>query len=314
MTDILILCLPADEARAGAIVGGLQRNQVATARDVRFRAIDPSDSEWGNVQALAASAPCVLFCWSAATGSASTRAYRQLAATTLADGRAISVELDSGTVPVEMTGSSVYPLHDWHSVLGAARYFLFGQAYLTQIAAAASEKVIGRDPPPPSTFWRLVRWQAWVAMGGVAFLVGTGASVLQFYRDPVVARWLDPEVGAAFETAAKTRDCDTIRRFVASHPGSAWSDDAAELLATCKIHDHVMRRNVNQPLALYAANAAEAQVEAQRVCSRRADASTALLVSVAVTATGRSGDYDVVCTLDQPFTEPRETMGAPMPK
>lgn len=312
MVDILVLCLPGDRDRASVIPDALIRSGVAGSYRTRFLSPEPDGTGWAEAVQAAAAAPCTIFCWSHAAQRSAAEPMRQLGGRALANRTALSVELDQGATPPSMAGSTIYPLHGWRARPGALGLFVFGRGFATDIAAAAQEKVIGRDPPPPSAYWRLIRRQAWIAGGTLAFALGIVSTLWGFYRDPAVARAVDREAAAAFRDAEQSRSCEKLRDFAHKHGGSAWSDRASELLATCVTRPVTTVHRVEQPIELFEMEEAGLQAEGQRKCEGVAQAANATLVAARVEAIDRGCDPGVcaraICTLDQPVTEEREVM------
>jgi hypothetical protein len=318
MIDIIVFALPVDRERAGAIVDALVERQIAGVNRTRFITEHPDSGGWREAVNAVQNCPCVIFCWSRASAAPDAELMVVLARRVLMAGHAISVELDVGARPAALAVCTTYPLHDWRARPGGWRWFLYGKGFVTQIAAAAQQKVLGRDPPPPSAYWRLVRAQAWIGLGGTAFALGIAASLIQFYRDPVIAKWLDPKAAEAFAAAkASTEPCKALRQFGVAHTGSAWSVEASELLATCRDTPITVREIVENPLPLYALSRAELPQLADAACARLALNADATLKSLRIENISPDGDLGfnatALCTLDQPREDRKDVMGGGSP-
>lgn len=310
MIDIIVFALPVDKDRAAAIVDGLVARDVVGANRTRFIAEHPRDAGWSAAVRSAEACPCVIFCWSRSTFPPDAEPLTRLAQRVFAADHAISVELDEGARPASLLGCTTYPLHGWRAQTGGWRRFVHGNGFVTQIAAAAQQKVLGRDPPPPSAYWRMVRAQAWIALGALAFVIGSAAGLLQFYRDPAFAKWLDPQAAAAFEAArASDKPCDALRAFGQQHNGSAWSGEASELLATCTVREIVRTAHVETKLEVFGATAAEAQSDGDRKCATLATNTNAVLKSVKIESFIPLESGTATCSLDQPTSNTKETIG-----
>lgn len=310
--DILILCLPIDGNRASAIPDALVGAGVTGRYRVRFLAVAAADMGWNEAMEMAERSPCTIFCWSDSTKDPASEAMRHLAEQRLAKGTAISVELDRGATPPSMAASTTYPLSGWRVRPGILLGFLFGNGFAADIAVAAQEKVIGRDPPPPSAYWRLIRRQAWIVGGALAFTLGILSSLWGIYRDPAVAKAVDREAAAAFLAAKQSRSCDGLRKFVRDHGGSAWSDEASELLATCVMRPVTTIQRVEQPVELFEMDERRLQADAGRKCKGAALTVQATLVATRIEAIDRTCHPGIcaraICSLDQPVLEEREVM------
>jgi hypothetical protein len=234
LIDIIIFALPADKASADRIADAIKERGITESNRFRLLSVHPMDAGWQEAARMAESCPSVAFCWSEATQAEDATVYRSLAKKVFEAGHAISVELDEGTRPETLTGCTTYPLYGWRA---DPNWFLrpfFGKELLYQIAAAAQEKAIGRDPPPPKAVAALAWKQFPTKLVGLGALASFAVTVLSIYRDPDFAKIRDPQAEAAFETAKASKSCDALRKFAVDHNGSAWSSQASELLATCK--------------------------------------------------------------------------------
>jgi hypothetical protein len=235
MIDIIVYTLPADKERADRIADAFKELGITERNRFRLLAVHPMDAGWQEAAKMAESCPSVAFCWSKATQTDDAALFRNLAERVFYAGDAISIELDAGTRPETLAGCSTYPLFGWKAAPNWLLRPFFGKALLKQIAAAAEEKAIGRDPPPPAAVAALAWRQFPTKLVGIGALLGLIATVLAIYRDPDFAKMRDPQAKAAFETARASRSCDALRRFAVDHNGSAWSSQASELLASCKV-------------------------------------------------------------------------------
>jgi hypothetical protein len=268
-------------------------------------------ADWKEARRKALQCKCAIFCWSDATSKPEARAMTILARRVLEKKRAIAVELNAGARPAVLAGCTTYPLHDWRARPRIWHRFVFGNRFVTQIAAAAQQKVLGRDPPPPSAYASLVRAQAWMTMVGLAAVLGFATSVLEVYRDPRIAKLIAPRAAAAFEAARiDPKPCDALRTFGEQHTGSAWSQMASELLATCTTRE--IRRIVpsEQRLEAFGATKTEADSDGARKCATYASNSGAIVRSVRIENFTPGERATVVCTLDQPVIETIETLGS----
>jgi hypothetical protein len=234
LIDIIVFALPADSKRAVAIPDGLIANSVAGQNRTRFITEHPNDVGWMEAVRAAEASSCVIFCWSNATAAPEIEPLRKLAERIYAADHAIAVELDANTTPSALANCTTYPLYGWRAYSGGWQRFVHGNGFVTQIAAAAEQKVLGIDPPLPAAYSRMVRAQAWAALVGSVALLSLIGTTLGFYRDSFIAKKLDPKAEAAFEAAKASKNpCPALRAFGKAHNGSAWSQEASELLQTC---------------------------------------------------------------------------------
>jgi hypothetical protein len=149
-----------------------------------------------------------------------------------------------------------------------------------------------------------------VAIVGLAAVLGFATSVLEVYRDPRIARLISPRAAAAFEAARSSpRPCDALRAFGEEHTGSAWSQMATELLATCTTREITRIVPGEQRLEVYGATRAEADGDAERKCATYATNTGAVLKSANIEHFAAGERAVAVCTLDQPVIETVETLG-----
>lgn len=315
MTDIIILALPPDADRAGLILDGLVETKVAGPWGVELVIETPGPTpEWRKARQKALKARCVIFCWSSATSAPESQPFADLARRVLAQEDALSVELETGARPAELAACTTYPLHGWRADPRPWQRFIFGNRFVTQIAAAAQQKVMGRDPPPPSAYAAMVRAQAWVTIVGLAAIMGLATAFLDIYRDPWFAKLMSPRAAAAFEAArAGPSPCEALRAFGNEHTGSAWSEMASELLATCATREVTVTRTTVQRLAVFGMTATEAGSDAVEKCATYASNSGAKVTGVQVEGFIAGERATAVCSLAQPTVEQVETFGGTAP-
>lgn len=311
MTDIIVFALPADRASAELILDGLVDTKVAGPYSTEMIVEHPESSVgWRRASSQILGSKCTVFCWSAKTSYPDAAPMIELAQRAFSQDQAISVECDLGSRPAALEGCSTYPLHGWRATPRPWHRFVFGNRFVTQIASAAQQKVLGRDPAPPSAYAAMVRAQAWVAMVGLAAMLSLSTSVLTIYRDTGVARWLDPQTATAFEAAlASPEPCEALRAFGEEHAGSAWSSEASDILNTCTTRDVIIIVPSEQRLEVFGATAAEAEEDATRKCMTYAGNTGATVTSVRIEDFVANVRATAVCSLDQPVTETVETMG-----
>lgn len=265
--DILILALPLDRARAEQVLDGLHQANIASLHATRIETVDPRSPGWVAVSRLARDARCVLFCWSRHTAAPDAAPLRALGENLFAGATAISVELDRGSRPAELAGSTTYPAYGWRCRPGALLRFLFGDIHRLQIAVAAQRKVSGQDPPPPAAFWELLRGRGWVAIVGVFALIGTFSTLWGLWNDDALAKMADPALAAQFDKARDTRNCLAMHQFSDANPGSPWAAGVTEFLANCQMRDVPTPRTIDRTMPIFGANTAEATANAQSVCA-----------------------------------------------
>ncbi len=312
MIDILVLSTEADEPRTDALMTALKSTGVTNTNRVRIRTVVPDDrAAWEEVVELAEKCPCVLFCWSAQTGRPEMAPFHKLGATVFKDGRAVSVELDEGTRPKEMRTLKPYPLFGWRARPRWWHLFIFGQSYVTQIAAAAEQKALGKDPPLPSAFSRMVWQQALVVGALLVAAIGVSDDLLSLFDRVSGAQWRHPEMGAAFDSAlASPQPCIALRDFANSHPKSAWQDEVTDRLLTCRDQEFTDTVPVSQTLVVFGATRADAEREAATGCRERAALTGASLRSVQVDHFEPAGRSTAKCALDEPRLRTKEVMGS----
>jgi hypothetical protein len=182
--DIVVVALPQDRGRAEPILTSLVSHSIAGTYSTRLLTPDPTSPEaWGAAESDVRSANCVIFCWSRSTQHTHAAGYRALASETLLDGRALAVELEPGSRPDEQAGCTTYPLHGWRGQNTGPVAWLTGRVYTAHIAAAAREKVLGRDPPPPFATRELLRRRAWALLLGVGAVIGIPATLAGLWVD-----------------------------------------------------------------------------------------------------------------------------------
>lgn len=311
MIDIIVLAIPADRARAEAVLDGLFEAEVAGPNRTRFLTEHPLDAGWTEAARAAANCPCVIFCWSMATLAEDAEPFRRLAAEVQARDHALSVELDKGTRPAALRGSTTYPLYGWHAHPRGWGRFVFGNRFVMQIAVAAKRKVSGQDPPPPQALWRMMRGQAWAVVVGFCAILGVVGTVWDLSTDSVVGKWFDARAGKEF--AAAKGSCDTLRVFIDKHQGSAWTDDARELLATCTIRQQVKRSNATMEVVVFGITRLEAEADSRSRCEGLARTSGGTLISSNLQRFEAGGSSTAACVIDQPMSVSVETMGDTTP-
>lgn len=311
MIDILVLATSHDVDRVGGLVDALVSTGVAGPYRTRLMAAAPDDpGAWNDVVQASESCPCVILCWSKYTTTPALKPLRALAMTVFGERRAISVELDPHTRPTALRLCTTYPLYGWRAQPRGWHTFVFGNQFVTQIAAGAQEKVIGRDPPPPSAHARMVRAQAWAAIVVIAAIIGASGDLIEMVKRVASAKWRHPEIGAEFDAAlASAEPCDAVRGFVAAHPGSAWTVDASERLGTCTKRAVTDTVRVIQPLPVFGETRADAEKNAMALCQERATMTNATLRSVELKVFEAGGHATAHCLLDEPRTEYVEMMG-----
>lgn len=313
MSDILVLATPDDADRVGGLVDALVRTGVAGPYRTRLMSAAPEDpGTWNDIVQVSESCPCVIFCWSKHTTTREMKPLRALGASVFGERRAISVELDPRTRPTELRLCTTYPLSGWRALPRWSNDFIFGSHFVTQIAAAAQEKVIGRDPPPPSGYARMVRAQVWAVLVGGGALIGFADDLIEMVERVASAKWRHPEMGAAYEAAlASPRPCDAMRDFLTKNRGSAWATEASERILTCTKRPVTDTVRVTETLAVFGETRADAERDAKAVCEGRAKLTGATLQSVTLESFEARGRSTTRCELDEPRLESVETMGGP---
>lgn len=266
MTDIIVLALRADQLRAEKILDGLHVTGVAARNRTRILFVEPADKSWREVAKEVVSCRCVIFCWSNSTRAEEDQRLIDLAERATSNGTAIAVELDANTKPESLTNCTTYPMFGYRSGFNAWSGILFGNAFVAEIAAAAERKVAGQDPPPPQAIWMLVRKRVWAWSGGVAFALGILAALLQFYRDPEISKWLEPEAANAFEQAKASGSCQKMRQFISKHGESAWRESATAFLGTCRTREVNETIVETTKLPAFGATREEVLIDGRRVC------------------------------------------------
>ena len=309
MIDIIIFSLPVDRDRAVAIPDGFVATKVAGQNRSRFITADPDDAGWKEAARAAKVCSCVIFCWSQATTTPDAEPMRKLAEKVHAANHAISVELDIGTRPNALANCATYPFHGWRAQNNGWQRFLHGRSFITQIAAAAEQKVIGIDPPLPTAYWRMVRSQAWAMLLGFVALLSFAGLMLGFYRDSDVAKWRDSEGAQAVQAAKNSsKPCEALRAFPKKFPGSAWSNDASDLLETCTKREKRAYVKYKWPIKFYGKSKEEVERESFAECSNLALKDTQL-VSVKVMNFVSSKPTTIICTIGLWKYETYESFG-----
>ncbi len=251
MIDIVIFSLPADEQRAGDILDAMKSRGEAGKYRTRFVAAHPADADWRAAKARAGESDCVIFVFSKATEVQETLRYRRLAETTHADGRAIAVELDPGSLPAELAGCSTYLLDGPRA--NPAWWFraLFGNPHKNLIVAAATDKAEGRDPPSHAALRGIALKQFWQRLLGVAAVIGVISSIIGISGTEPVQKWWHAEKGRAFE-AAKAKGCPGVRAFSRepANQGSPWQDEVTAYLADCPAAEKEVEGEQSQALQI----------------------------------------------------------------
>jgi hypothetical protein len=307
MPDIVILALPADRTRADCILDGLSAPSAKALFVPRLVVAHPDDANWREAVRDAEAARCVVLCWSRT--AANVAPLVALGQRLCNGGTAISVELDPDSLPATLAGCSNYELHGFRCRRDPFCRFVFGDSYVSQIVAAAQEKAMGRDPPSPVTLARMVRARAWVAGVGAAAAFGLFSNVLQFGQLPFVAQWLDRDAAAAFAKAkAAPQPCAALRRFSRTHTGSAFANEAIELLATCHSVTKIVPTPQRTSLPIYGRTDAAARADAQRLCAAQARTMHGRLNDVAIRSRNAEGAGEAECRLTVPVQQSHEVM------
>lgn len=304
--DILILALPTDRARAEMVLDGLHEAKVAGVHPTRIETPATHSTDWVETARIGRAARCVMFCWSQDTAAPEAGPLRALGAELAARGTALSVELDYGSAPSELTGVTTYPAYGWRCRPGAALRFLFGDIHRAQIAVGAQRKVAGQDPPPPAAFWQLLRGRGWAAIVGFFALLGTASLLWGLWNDNALARKTNPTFAAEFAKARDTRDCPAMHVFSDRHPGSPWANEVTEFLSNCQVRDVPEPRTTVTSLPVYGATRAEAEQNARNLCDRHAANILGKTVAVRLTKFVPSGDAEAECSVEHRMAVPRE--------
>lgn len=291
------------------IADGLSATKVTGQNRTRFMTEHPLDAGWMEAVRAVEACPCVIFCWSEATTKTDAGPVKMLAERIDAVGHAISVELDKGTRPDSLINCATYPLYGWRAHSGVWQRLLHGKGFITQIAVAAEQKVLGIDPPLPAAYWRMVRGQAWTLLLGIVAVLSFIGLTLGFYRDPGMAKLRETRAAEAFGAAkASEKPCDALRAFGEKFTGSAWSNDANELLGTCT------KRQVTMPVAdewqleIYEESMAAVEREAKEGCGNYAKNGLKLL-SVQIGKFVPGQITKVTCVIERREIRTIETIG-----
>ncbi len=269
----------------------------------------PLGAGWVEAARAVEACQCVIFCWSRAANDSEAEPFRTLAERIYRAGHAISVELDEGSKPSSLLNCTTYPLYGWRAQNGIWQRLLHGRGFITQIAAAAEQKVLGIDPPLPAAYWRLIRRQAWASLlGFVAVLSFIGLS-LGFYRDPGIAKIREQKAAEAFsEAKASKNPCDALRAFGEKFNGSAWSNDANELLGTCTKRDVTVPVRDEWQLDIYQDTIAKVEHDAEEGCKNFAR-NGRTLIAVRVGKFVPNQITKIICVIERQEIRTIETMG-----
>ena len=275
MIDVVIFAIPADEPRAGAILDAMKSRGEAGKYRTRFVIAHPAGADWRTAKGRAGASDCVIFVFSAATDGQDTLPYRRLAETTHAEGRAIAVELDPGSLPAALAGCSTYLLDGPRA--NPAWWFraLFGNPHKNLIVAAATDKAEGRDPPSHAALRGIALKQFWQRLLGVAAVIGVISSILGISGTEPVQKWWNAEKGRAF-AAAKAKGCPGVRAYSRepANQGSPWQDEVTAYLADCPAAEKEVEGEHRQPLQIVV-GMSEAKAHSSEAQARQASADAA---------------------------------------
>lgn len=252
MIDIAILALPADAAAAGCLLDAFKSRREPGGFRVQLAVAHPNDSDWRIKEAVALDARAVLACCSSAGLLADAAAFRELAALLAAAGRAIAVELEPGAVPAELAGCSTYRLHGHQAFPRWWSRLFFGHPHRNLIAAAATDKAEGRDPPSEAALRTIQLTQLGLRLAPLIVVIGLTSSLIGLSDWEPVQKWWHADSGRAW-VAARAEGCPGARAFAANsrYVGSPWDDEVTQFLAGCPDPERVVTQDFEEVVPFF---------------------------------------------------------------
>lgn len=270
MIDIALLALPADAAAAGCLLDGFKSRREPGGFRVQLAVAHPHDADWRVKEAVALDARAVLICCSAAVLAPDAALFRALAAQLADAGRAIVVELEPGAVPSELAHCSAYRLYENQAFPPRWSRLLFGHPHRNLIAAAATDKAEGRDPPSETAIRTIQVTQLGLRLAPLIVIIGVVSGSIGIADWEPVQKFWHADSGRAW-AAARAKGCPAVRAFAddPEHAGSPWAGEVTQFLAGCPDPERDVAQVYEELVPLFLMQA-EAPVKAGEAAARAA--------------------------------------------
>lgn len=225
MSNTVLLSDIADAARVHAMIDAV----VEDGQDLRWTQIGPGGESIADATVWVEEARCVILVWSQSNVADVSSPFVLLAKLAARKEAAISVLIDSVSVPASIGQTTVYDLRGWRGQPGRWRKWFGGHLYMRDLVIAAKYKVAGRDPPPANAPRKMLMRQLAVAVPAI-FAAFALPMTLLGYWDLLGMNDRPSAAEAKAWSKVDPKDCNQLRAFVTAHPKGALKAEAQALI------------------------------------------------------------------------------------